>query len=175
MKLITVFGFMAVMVSPVYADAPVSGSDVEQKRLRTVSDAYSQCAAYYEVVRTSLGKSGRTDIVARAEDMKSQSNNLAVIMAEELFAMQYKDQVKATDAAKQLAESNYNTALANLSRIARQGKARISQVSAEYQTGCNTAINNPGAFSDGVLATLKTKSEDKAAEKKEAPTDAGKP
>lgn len=172
MKYITFIMLSTVMALPSIAEeVPLQ---LQQKHLRTVSDAYSQCAAYYEMVRTSLTKSGRNDIVVRAEDMKSKSNNLAVIMAEELFAAQYQEQTKITGAAKQLAEQNYNTALAKLNSIARQGKGKISKVSAEYQSGCNSAIYKPGEFSDGVLSTLKNTQEDKAAVKKEKPVDAGK-
>lgn len=130
-----------------------------KEHLKTVTDAYSQCAAYYEVVGNSLKKSGRTDLAENAMSMKSQSNNLALIMAQDLVALSEKDAAKIDTEAKALTQENYVKALRQLEMTARKGKGEIARVSAQYQKGCHSALNEPGVFSENVLSTIVHKKE----------------
>jgi len=133
------------------------------EHLRTVSDAYSQCSAYFEVVSNALKNSGRGDLAESALSMKSQSDNLAMIMAQDLLALTEKEAGKIDAGAKQLTQKNYGKALSQLKQITRKGKGQISIVSAKYQKGCQSALSDPGMFSANVLSTIIHKDEIAAA------------
>ena len=135
-----------VLLMALFATSPLafaeSDADHQRDLQRQVADAYSQCAAYYEIaasVRDQIGSSGVDD--ARA--MKTESMTMAVGIATESEGKQK---------AKEFADAGFASAIEDMHKRIQDDPDAFRDWAEDQRRDCRMAINDPTTFVNRTLA-----------------------
>lgn len=134
-----------------------SFDSAEKEMLLKVTDAYSQCAAYYEIAGMLLSGKNQGQAKKQAKRMKKESQSMAFKIAEQLVASDISDKKKAQKVAKNLTVSNYQAAINKLNYLAKNDQQGLKRKADSYRKGCSKAISDPGAFSASILNGIRKK------------------
>jgi|GEM_PF-4210415 len=146
----------ALLLLVAYSQAQSNTSDIDKAVLMTVSDAYSQCAAYYDMMNSVLSKSNQADLASNAVSMKSKSELMATAVAEQIFSPTLSNPQLLKAKVESFTDGNYKAAINKLMKMTSTGSNGVAEVSKQYQSGCHTAIYEPGKFSDSVAQSFQS-------------------
>lgn len=152
MKKIILFSLLSLVGTQGYSSETFSAA--EKEMLLRVSDAYSQCAAYYEIAGALLNGEEHEQAKKEVTKMKAESESLALGVAEKLALSEVTDEDKAKNVAKNLFNSNYQAAIKKLGDLAKTDQNKLKQKIVTYSKGCNSAVSDPTAFTKSVLERL---------------------
>lgn len=145
--------FLALI--PVLGSSAESPGALEKEMLLRLTDAYSQCSAYYEMAGAVLAGKDQDNAKREAGDLKRQANVLAHSTAEQLVSRDVPDREKAKLGAGRLVEANYAAAIQQLLNLARSDQNRFRRKIVTYRTGCRQAIRDPSGFADKLLEGMR--------------------
>lgn len=107
----------------------------------TVSKAYSECRAYYEIVVTSPADSYNLT----AEDARAMQNSANV------RSLMHAANVDGIPKGRRIADSDFTKAKTELADLAESNPAAFEDSMAEYRKSCRMAVNDPRTFVDKTL------------------------
>ena len=119
----------------------------EKMAMLKLTDAYSQCSAYYRIAASVAG-TGQGEAKREAEEMQARADALAMSTAEELVSTDVADGEKVKLGAARLTKANYAAAMKTLSRLAKSDKKGFRQKIASYRAVCRDAIEDPVGYAE---------------------------
>lgn len=143
------FLIVAVLM-PLAALSAQELGDSEKRAMLKLTDAYSQCSAYYQITASVAG-ADQGEAKRKAETMKAQADALAMATAEELVSTDVADSGKVKLGATRLTKANYAAAMKNLLRLAKSDKEGFRRKIKAYRTVCRGAIEDPASYAETVL------------------------
>lgn len=136
--------FLVLLVPLIALSADGPGVSEKMAMLK-LTDAYSQCSAYYRIAASVAGE-GQSEAKRKAEEMQTRADALAMSTAEELVSNDVADGGKVKLGATRLTKANYAAAMKDLLRLAKSDKEGFRRKIASYRADCRDAIEDPAGY-----------------------------
>jgi hypothetical protein len=143
--------FLIVVLLMSLVALSAQGADAAEKMaMLKLTDAYSQCSAYYQIAASVAG-AGQEEAKRKAEEMQAQAEALAMSTAEELVSTDVADSGKVKLGATRLTKANYAAAMKDLLRLAKSDQEGFRHKIMAYKAVCRSAIEDPVGYTERVL------------------------